>query len=208
MESNPAPPAAPVLGLILAGGRATRMGGGDKPLLALGGRPMLAHVIDRLAPQVAALAMSVNGDPARFAAFGLPALADEAPDRPGPLAGMLAGLDHAAARGLPLVAVAPGDTPFLPRDLVARLAGALGGALGGAPLACAVAGGRAHPACALIRVELRAPLRAALAAGVRRVGDWMRDMGAAEAEFPDPEAFFNVNRPADLALAEARLAGP
>ena len=204
MKSNPAPPAAPVLGLILAGGRATRMGGGDKPLRALGGRPMLAHVIDRLAPQAAALALSVNGDPARFAAFGLPALADEDPDRPGPLAGMLAGLDHAAARGLPLVAVAPGDTPFLPRDLVARLAGALQGA----PLAYAVAGGRDHPACALIRVELRAPLRAALAAGVRRVGDWMRDMGAAEAEFPDPEAFFNVNRPADLALAEARLAGP
>lgn len=202
MKSNPAPPAAPVLGLILAGGRATRMGGGDKPLLALGGRPMLAHVIDRLAPQAAALALSVNGDPARFAAFGLPALADEDPDRPGPLAGMLAGLDHAAARGLPLVAVAPGDTPFLPRDLVARLAGALQGA----PLAYAVAGGRDHPACALIRVELRAPLRAALAAGVRRVGAWMRDMGAAEAEFPDPEAFFNVNRPADLALAEARLA--
>lgn len=204
MESNPAPPAAPALGLILAGGRSTRMGGGDKPLIALGGRPMLAHVIDRLAPQVAALALSVNGDPARFAAFGLPALADEAADRPGPLAGMLAGLDHAAARGLPLVAVAPGDTPFLPQDLVARLAGALRGA----PLAYAVAGGRDHPACALIRVELRAPLRAALAAGVRRVGDWMRDMGAAEAEFPDPEAFFNVNRPADLALAEARLAGP
>ncbi len=204
MKSNPAPPAAAVLGLILAGGRATRMGGRDKPLLALGGRPMLAHVIDRLAPQVAALALSVNGDPARFAAFGLPTLADEAADRPGPLAGMLAGLDHAAARGLPLVAVAPGDTPFLPRDLVARLAGALGGA----PLAHAVAGGRDHPACALIRVELRAPLRAALAAGVRRVGDWMRDMGAAEAEFPDPEAFFNVNRPADLALAEARRAGP
>lgn len=202
MKSNPAPPAAPVLGLILAGGRATRMGGGDKPLLALGGRPMLAHVVDRLAPQAAALALSVNGDPARFAAFGLPALADEDPDRPGPLAGMLAGLDHAAARGLPLVAVAPGDTPFLPRDLVARLAGALQGA----PLAYAVAGGRDHPACALIRVELRAPLRAALAAGVRRVGAWMRDMGAAEAEFPDPEAFFNVNRPADLALAEARLA--
>lgn len=202
MKSNPAPPAAPVLGLILAGGRATRMGGGDKPLLALGGRPMLAHVIDRLALQAAALALSVNGDPARFVAFGLPALADEDPDRPGPLAGMLAGLDHAAARGLPLVAVAPGDTPFLPRDLVARLAGALQGA----PLAYAVAGGRDHPACALIRVELRAPLRAALAAGVRRVGAWMRDMGAAEAEFPDPEAFFNVNRPADLALAEARLA--
>lgn len=202
MKSNPAPPAAPVLGLILAGGRATRMGGGDKPLLALGGRPMLAHVIDRLAPQAAALALSVNGDPARFAAFGLPALADEDPNRPGPLAGMLAGLDHAAARGLPLVAVAPGDTPFLPRDLVARLAGALQGA----PIAYAVAGGRDHPACALIRVELRAPLRAALAAGVRRVGAWMRDMGAAEAEFPDPEAFFNVNRPADLALAEARLA--
>lgn len=202
MKSNPAPPAAPVLGLILAGGRATRMGGGDKPLRALGGRPMLAHVIDRLAPQAAALALSVNGDPARFAAFGLPALADEDPDRPGPLAGMLAGLDHAAARGLPLVAVAPGDTPFLPRDLVARLAGALQGA----PLAYAVAGGRDHSACALIRVELRAPLRAALAAGVRRVGAWMRDMGAAEAKFPDPEAFFNVNRPADLALAEARLA--
>lgn len=202
MESNPAPSAAPVLGLILAGGRAARMGGGDKPLLTLGGRPMLAHVIDRLAPQVAALALSANGDPARFAAFGLPVAADEDPNRPGPLAGMLAGLELAAARGLPLVAVAPGDTPFLPSDLVARLAAALGGA----PLAFAVAGGRDHPACALIRVELRAPLRAALAAGVRRVGDWMREMGAAEAEFPEPAAFFNVNRPADLVLAEARRA--
>lgn len=202
MQSNPTLSPEPILGLILAGGRSSRMGGGDKPLLPLGGRPMLAHVIARLTPQVARLALSANDDPARFEPFGLPVLPDAAPDRPGPLAGVLAGLDHAAAQGFALVAVVPGDTPFLPPDLVARLHAALGPA----PAAYAVAGGRDHPACALWRTELRAPLRAGLEAGARRVGDWMRAQGARAAAFPDDAAFFNVNRPEDLAEAERRLA--
>ena len=119
------------LGVILAGGLATRMGGGDKGLLALGDRPLLAHVIDRLAPQVAGLALNANGDPARFAGFGLPVLGDSIAGFPGPLAGVLAGLDWAAGQGTECIVTAAADTPFFPRDLVARL--------------CDAAVGQVHP---------------------------------------------------------------
>lgn len=128
-------PAGPVAGVILAGGLSRRMGGGDKCLLPLGGRPILAHVIDRLRPQVGPLALNANGDPARFAAFGLEVVADDFPGFAGPLAGLLAGMDWAAARGLPLVVTAAADTPFFPRDLVARLRAAM--AETGAPIALA-----------------------------------------------------------------------
>jgi molybdenum cofactor guanylyltransferase len=197
-------PAIP--GLILAGGRARRMGGGDKGLLPLGGRPLIAHVIDRLAPQVGALALSANGDPARFAPFGLRVIADGAAAGAGPLAGVLAGLDWAAALGAAALVTAAADSPFLPPDLVARLAAAAGP--GGFAIAVAPGedGPRRHPTCALWPVELRPALAAALARGERRVGAFAEAQGATEAHFADGRAFFNVNTPADLARAETMLA--
>jgi molybdopterin-guanine dinucleotide biosynthesis protein A len=196
---------AGVLGLVLAGGLARRMGGGDKPLRELGGRPLLAHAIERLAPQVAALAINANGDPARFAAFGLPVVADSITGFAGPLAGVLAGMDWAAARDPAcrwLVSVA-GDAPFFPRDLVARLLGAA------APLACAVSDGQTHPVFGLWRLDLREDLRRALTVeGLRKVDLWTARHGIATVEFAlgavDP--FFNANRPEDLAEAERLLA--
>ncbi|MFP4405914.1 molybdenum cofactor guanylyltransferase MobA [Rhodosalinus sp.] len=196
-------------GVILAGGRATRMGGADKPLLDLAGRPLIAHVIARLGPQCAGLAISANGDPARFAPFGLPVLPDETPGHPGPLAGVLAGLDWAAGQGAAAIVTAAADTPFLPSDLCARLAAAAR-ASGLAVAAAPDSDGRLrrHPTCALWPVALREALRAALAAGERRVGLWAEAQGAGVAVFDGTEGdpFFNVNRPEDLDRA-ARLAG-
>lgn len=198
------------LGVILAGGLATRMGGGDKGLLSLGGRPLLAHVIDRLAPQVAGLALNANGDPGRFAQFGLPVIADSVPGHPGPLAGVLAGLDWAAGLGAGVIVTAAADTPFFPSDLVARLVAAAEGME--CPLVLAAtpdpARGRArHPTFGLWPVALREDLRRALAGGVRKVVRWTDAHGGREALFPagavDP--FFNVNTPGDLARAEALL---
>jgi molybdenum cofactor guanylyltransferase len=121
-----------IAGVILAGGRATRMGGGDKGLLPLGGRPLLAHVVARLGPQVDRLALNANGDPARFAGFGLPVVADSVPGHAGPLAGVL---DWAAAKGAEAIATAAADTPFFPADLVAGLRAAAAAAA--VPLAVA-----------------------------------------------------------------------
>jgi molybdopterin-guanine dinucleotide biosynthesis protein A len=196
-------PAIP--GLILAGGSARRMGGGDKALLVLAGRPLLAHVVERLAPQVGRLALSANGDPARFAAFGLPVLADGEPAGAGPLAGLLAGLDWAAGLGAGALVTAAVDTPFLPRHLVARLGAAAGA--GGIAVACAPGGGgpERHPTAGLWPVALRERLRTDLAAGERRLGAWAEAQGCALARFPDPDAFFNVNTPDDLARAEAMV---
>jgi molybdopterin-guanine dinucleotide biosynthesis protein A len=194
-----------ILGVILAGGRATRMGGGDKGLILLGGRPILAHVIERLRPQGDALALNANGDPARFAAFGLPVLPDSVGGYPGPLAGVLAGLDWAAAEGAAAIVTAAADTPFFPRDLAARLAAAAGEA--GTPLAMAVTPGEGgpdrHPTFGLWPVALRDDLRAALGRGVRKVVAWTGPHGCAGAAFPDAEAFFNVNTPEDLVRARA-----
>ena len=196
-----------VLAVVLAGGLARRMGGGDKPLRLLGGRPLLAHVIDRVAPQVAGIILNANGDPARFAAFGLPVVADPLPDYPGPLAGVLAALDWAAAErpGVATVLSVPGDGPFLPADLVARLEAARRAA--GVPMACAASGGWTHPPIALWPVALRGALRAALLAGEKKIDRWTARFGCASAEWPavpvDP--FFNANAPADLAAAEALL---
>ncbi len=200
--ARPAPEAAgAIVGVVLAGGLATRLGGGDTGLLPLAGRPILAHVVERLGPQVDRLILTANGDPARFAAFGLPVVADSVAGHPGPLAGILAGMERAAAEGATAIVTAAGDTPFLPRDLAARLAAA------GSPVAIAVtpsaAGRRHHPVFGLWPVGLRDDLRAALLAGTRRVADWARRHGAVEVTFPDEAAFFNVNRPGDLDRARA-----
>ena len=194
-----------IAGVILAGGRAQRMGGSDKGLLDLGDRPILAHVIERLRPQVDALALNANGDPARFAGFGLPVLPDSVPGHAGPLAGVLAGLDWAAGQGASAIVTAAADTPFFPRDLVAVLTAAAAAA--GTPLAAAVTphdlGRDRHPTFGLWPVALREDLRAALASGLRKVVLWTEPHGCARACFADSEAFFTVNTPEDLSRAQA-----
>ncbi len=193
----------PTLGVILAGGRGSRMGGGDKGFRTVGGRTVMERVLDRLRPQVASVILNANGDPGRFAPLGLPIVPDSLPEQPGPLAGVFAALDWAAAhaRALDWAVSVPGDAPFLPADLVARLHEARGQA----EMACAVSGGRTHPVIALWPVAARTRLRETLAAGQRKVGAFTA--GAALAEWPvtpvDP--FFNVNTPEDLAEAD-RLA--
>jgi molybdopterin-guanine dinucleotide biosynthesis protein A len=198
----------PTLGVVLAGGRARRMGGRDKPMLQVGGRPMLARVLARLAPQCDALIVSANGDLTRFESFGAPVVADGIGGFAGPLAGVLAALEWAATRrtGVEWVVSAPGDCPFLPRDLVARLHAARRGQ--GAELAAAASGGRAHPAIGLWRVALREELRQALVVEhCRKVADWTARYSLATATWPSEplDPFFNVNSPEDLVEAE-RLA--
>lgn len=172
------------------------MGGADKALLPLSGRPCIAHVIDRFAPQVDQLVISANGDAARFARFGLPVLPDGA--SLGPLSGVLAALRWAG--GADAVVSVPVDCPFLPGDLTPRLL------LAGLP-AMATSGGHDHPVFAIWPMALRAPLEAFLASGAKpRVTDFLAAHGVACADFPDDGAFANINRPADLLAAEARLA--
>jgi molybdopterin-guanine dinucleotide biosynthesis protein A len=194
------------LGVILAGGLATRMGGGDKGTLVLGGRSMLDRVIDRLGPQVDGLLLNANGDPARFAEYGLPVCADSLPGHPGPLAGVLAGMEWAAEHGRSHIVTAAADTPFFPEDLAARLSRAAETASTPIALAATHEGGRVwrHPTFGLWPVSLRADLRAALEGGLRKVVLWTDAHGAASAAFDD-DAFFNVNTPEDLAEAEARV---
>jgi molybdopterin-guanine dinucleotide biosynthesis protein A len=177
------------------------MGGGDKGLLALGDSTILGHVIDRLHPQVAGLALNANGDPARFDALGLPVIADSIAGFAGPLSGVLAGLDWAADQGASHIVTAAADTPFLPCDLVPRLQLA-GGDQG---LALAASPGGRQPTFGLWPVALREDLRAALQGGLRKVVLWSNTHGAGTAEFPDDTAFFNVNTPDDLARAQALL---
>lgn len=205
-------------GVVLAGGAGRRMGGRDKALVALAGRPMVGHVIDRLTPQLGALALNAGGDPARFARFGLPVLPDPVPGRPGPLAGVLAamlwageasaqeagaGEAGAQATGAGRVLTVATDTPFLPGDLVARLAAVT------APVVLAARGGRLHPTVGLWSVELAPALRAALAAGQRKLGAWALAQGAVTVAFDKgaDDPFFNVNTPEDMETAEAMLAG-
>lgn len=200
------PPAT--LGVILAGGLARRLGGGDKGLRAVGGVAMATRVAARLGPQCAGLLLNANGDPARFAALGLPVAADSVAGFAGPLAGVLAALDWAATQrpGCAWVASAPADSPFIPHDLVARLHAARTAA--GAALAVASSGGRPHHAVGLWPVALRDDLRRALTfEGLRQVAAWTARHGVATAVWPSTprDPFFNVNTPADLAEAE-RLA--
>jgi molybdenum cofactor guanylyltransferase len=200
-------------GIVLAGGLARRMGGGDKPLRELGGHTILARVIARLEPQCEALLLSANGDPLRFSSFRLPVLADGVGYRPGPLAGILAGLDWAAAHrpNAEWILSAPGDCPFLPRDLVARLRRAV--SVQGAELAIAASQGRSHPVVGLWRVASRDALRDAIIVdGLRKVQDWTTRYRVAAVDWPaDPiDPFFNVNTVEDLAEAErlSALEGP
>jgi len=192
------------IGVILAGGLARRMGGGDKPLVEIAGRPILQHVIDRLNPQCAALAINANGDPARFSDFGMPVVADSVEGFAGPLAGVLAGMDFAAASGAADVLSAPGDTPFLPADLFSRLEAARKRA--GARIAVAASNGRTHHAVALWPVALREELRRALVEqGERKVSAFIARYANVVVDWPaEPyDPFFNVNRPEDMACADA-----
>ena len=197
------------LGLVLAGGLARRMGGGDKARIRIGGRTILERVLARFVPQCAAVIINANGDPARFAAYGLAVVADSVPGFAGPLAGILAGLDWAAAQRPEIADVAsvPGDCPFLPNDLVARLYAARAAA--GTPLACARSGEWRHPVVGLWPVALRDDLRKALVEeDLRKIEIWTARHGIATADWPvDPvDPFFNVNTPQDAAEAE-RVAG-
>ncbi|SPJ23529.1 molybdenum cofactor guanylyltransferase MobA [Palleronia abyssalis] len=200
---------APV-GVILAGGRATRMGGGDKGRLELLGESILQRAIDRLSPQVADLALSANGDPTRFSDLCLTVLPDSIEGHPGPLAGVLAGLDWAAHLRATHVVTAAADTPFFPGDLVPQLL--LAAEAQGKPIALAATpdperGIARHPTFGLWPVALREDLRAALKDGVRKVVQWTDRHGTALASFPidrgDP--FFNVNTPEDLDVARGML---
>lgn len=205
-----------VLGVILAGGQATRMGGGDKGLLDLGGRPILAHVIDRLAPQVGAMALNANGDPARFEAFGLPVLPDPIPGFAGPLVGVLAGLDWAAGQGAETIVTVAADTPFFPTDLVTHLRKQASGMAHPLVLAATPRGQAEtksmsgsglirHPTFGLWPTALRHDLRAALMDGLRKVVLWTDKHGGREAVFDDAlDPFFNVNTPEDLDAARRR----
>jgi molybdopterin-guanine dinucleotide biosynthesis protein A len=197
--------ALPVI-VVLAGGRATRMGGGDKALRPLGGSTLLDHVLGRLAGQGRCTVLNANGDPARFANFGLRVVADTLPGHPGPLAGVLAGMEFAAQISgcVDLVSV-PSDSPFIPRDLVARLRAARDAA--GAELACASSLGQAHPVAALWPVGLAPILRTALQQGIRRIDVWTVRFRLVHVPFAAQPAdpFFNVNSPDDLQQAEALL---
>jgi len=189
------------LGVVLAGGLARRMGGGDKGLLPLGEATILDRVVARLAPQVAGLALNANGDPARFARLGLPVIPDSIEGYPGPLAGVLAGLDWAHAQGAAQIVTAAWDTPFFPTDLVARLEAEPG------PITLARTPEGRHPTFGLWPVALRDDLRAELLAGTRKVLAWTDKHGTSYADFDgDPDPFFNVNTPEDLEAARELLA--
>lgn len=195
--------------IVLAGGRSSRMGGRDKSLQLLGGRPLMAHVLDGLAHQASAVAISANGDPARFAEFALPVLPDTVAGYLGPLAGLLAGMQWAQGLGATYILSMPTDTPFFPANLCAALAAA---ASATTP-ALAASNGRRHPAVGLWPVALAGRLADFLHAGATyKVSAFADSCGAVAVDFPmlaragsglDP--FFNVNSPADLAFAETML---
>ena len=198
-----------IVGLLLAGGQSRRMGGGDKALRVIGGVPLLDRVIERMRPQVETLVLNANGDPARFAGFGLPVVPDSVPDYAGPLAGVLAGLDWTAEHRPDcayVVSVAT-DAPFLPRDLVSRLVRGMENSA--ADLACAASGGQPHPVIGLWPVRLREDLRRAVAdETIRKVDVWTARHRLTIVPFPSEplDPFFNANRPEDLTTAAALLA--
>jgi molybdopterin-guanine dinucleotide biosynthesis protein A len=194
--------------VLLAGGLARRMGGGDKPMRTIAGKTILERVIARLQPQCSALILNANGDPARFAGFGLPVIADSVADYPGPLAGILAALDWMADHqpDVKFVLSAAADCPFLPRDLVARLEAAR--AAQGAELAVAASGGQTHHVIGLWSVRLRGELRRALVEeNIRGVHRWTARYPLATVSWPTSpiDPFFNANTREDIAEAE-RLA--
>lgn len=200
------------LGVILAGGQARRMGGGDKGLLTLAGQTLLSRVIARLEPQVGGLVINANGDAGRFSSYGLPVVSDSIDGFVGPLAGVLAGLDWAAAQGADHIVTAAADTPFFPPDLVPQLL--LAAETENRPIALAAT---PHPERGLMRqptfglwpVALRDDLRRSLQDGVRKIVQWTDSHGTALAPFPvqgfDP--FFNVNTPADMKVANTLVSG-
>jgi molybdenum cofactor guanylyltransferase len=197
-----------VVGLLLAGGQSRRMGGGDKALRLLGGMTLLERVVNRLRPQVEALVLNANGDPSRFAKFALPVVPDDVPGFPGPLAGVLTGLDWTAAHrpDCTYVLSVATDAPFVPRDLVSRLACDMEKA--GAELACAASAGQAHPVIGLWPVRLREDLRhAVVAQDVRKVDVWTARHRLAVVPFSSTpvDPFFNANRPEDLDVAATLL---
>jgi molybdopterin-guanine dinucleotide biosynthesis protein A len=201
MTTEPWPP----LGLVLAGGLARRMGGGDKARIRIGGATILERVLARLKPQCSRIIINANDDPARFADTGLPVVQDNIPGFVGPLAGILAGLDWAAAHAPEVsdIISVPGDCPFLPVDLVTRLLGER--QADGHPLACARSGEWRHPVVGLWPVGLRDDLRRALAEeGLRKIESWTARHGVAIADWPSApvDPFFNVNSPEDVAEAE------
>jgi len=199
-----------VSGVILAGGQATRMGGGDKGLLRLDDRMLIEHVIARIAPQVSTLVLNANGDPARFSEFGLPVISDSAEGFAGPLAGVLAGLDWASEQGNDTIVTVAADTPFFPTNLVTVMSDVR--AKAGTPLVMASTQGpgigqHRHPTFGLWPVALREDLRRSLRDGLRKVVDWTDKHGCATAEFPviGYDQFFNVNNPQDLESARLLL---
>jgi molybdopterin-guanine dinucleotide biosynthesis protein A len=203
---------SPIAGVLLAGGRSSRIGGGDKCLLQLQGKPLLAHAIERLRPQVDLLVLNANGDPKRFASFGLPVIADDGDEHSGPLAGVLAGMEWADAEApnMRFIVTIPTDTPFFPEDLVARLVQAQQGR---EVPAIAASNSGEHPVCGIWPIALAATLKRDLASGHRKTLDWAHGQGAATARFAqakiqgrDVEPFFNINEAKDLAEAEALLA--
>ena len=192
-----------IFGVILAGGQGRRMGGADKAFLTLVGRPLIAHVLERLEPQVDRVLISANGDPARFAGLSCEVIADDRPQ--GPLSGVLAALQRAAALGATHLVSVPVDTPFLPGDLVPQLLLAAEGGPEGLALACDATGD--HPATAVWPVALAPALAAFLATGEAKVTRFTDAHHAARARFADTAAFLNLNSPEDLAQAEALLRG-
>jgi molybdenum cofactor guanylyltransferase len=201
----------PIAGILLAGGRSSRMGGGDKCLRMLGGRTILARIIERLEPQVAAMVVSANGDPARFAQFGLTVVADRVPGFAGPLAGIHAGLKWVEANqpGIRYAVSVATDTPFFPSDLVQRFRAALKRA---PSVLVARSGQGVHPVIGLWPVSLADALEASLREGMRKTGAWAEQQGAIEVTFPDVTAgarridpFFNINDADQLAEADALL---
>lgn len=208
------PEAAPgtgigVIGLLLAGGRSERMGGGDKCLRRLGGVTLLARVIARIGPQVEALVLNANGDPDRFADYGLPVVPDLVEGFAGPLAGILTGMEWVREHrpDCAWIVSIPTDAPFLPADLVAQLRAAV--ADGGARLAAAASGGRSHPVVGLWPVDLADELRLALVEEeMRKIDRWTARYPLVQVDWTvDPvDPFFNANRPEELAEAERLLA--
>jgi len=199
----------PVVGILLAGGRSSRMGGGDKCLRPLAGRPILAHIIERLKPQVCDMIINANGDVARFASFGLPVVADSVAGYAGPLAGVHAGLQWVRANrpDIRYAVTIAADTPFFPSDLVQRFLAELAHH---PTLLVARSEEGVHPVVGLWPVTLAGDLEDSLKEGMRKVGSFTEEHGAVEVSFPPVEVggrpidpFFNINRPEDLAEAEA-----